>query len=630
MAFEFVARNGVIALNNSIVTGSLIISNNVSIGTTVSSSRLQVSGSSNVMNVRGSGSVATSSIFTVDGAAGRLFSVNDSLSGSLFSVNTIAGLPVIEAFSDNTVRIGQYGQKALFVSQSRVGVGLETPTALLHLSSSVSGANVLFRVETSASSATLLVSSSGNIGVGLSNPQSLLHISGTRDSLFEIDGLNAYQVLYASASGLIGLGLSNPTASLHVSGTTRGVFEVDGANAIRAFFISSSGNIGVGTVAPSHSLDVSGSIRISNELIVTGSITGSIVTRQLVYNVVTASVSVDQNNFSPTGWNDTDPNKATTIFVSASNSLKITGLAGGSTGRIAIIRNSSIDRLIIIEDNSVSSTDANRFFIGDVAFLLPSASISLLYDGFTQKWNQIGASDGIGFNGYFDQFDDFLGGQPTTASSGIWGSISNGAGTLIGTSSYLSNTTERPMGTIEMSTGTTAAGRVHIGSTLTSSIQPGFGHAIMLTRLAPQQLVSAPGTQNSQIWAGWHDAVGRVYPTRGVYWQYSSGSSVGAPNSNLWTGVIASGSVSSSVNTGPTVDTNYNWLGIYVNGPWNRATFFYSTDSTTWNIASDVLATVSITASQIGFGVTINKNVGVTPHLVSVDMLGHMYDTNRG
>jgi hypothetical protein len=80
---------------------------------------LLVSGSANV-NASGSG------VFTVDGTSGRLFQVDDSLSGSLFSVNIAAGLPVIEAFSDNTVRIGQFGQRAFFVSQSRVGIGKET------------------------------------------------------------------------------------------------------------------------------------------------------------------------------------------------------------------------------------------------------------------------------------------------------------------------------------------------------------------------------------------------------------------------------------------------------------------------------------------------------------------------
>jgi len=79
-----------------------------------------------------------SNVFTVDGTAGRLFSVDDSLSGSLFSVNTAAGLPVIEAFSDNIIRVGQYGKQALFISQSKVGIGKENAlNGILDVSGSV-------------------------------------------------------------------------------------------------------------------------------------------------------------------------------------------------------------------------------------------------------------------------------------------------------------------------------------------------------------------------------------------------------------------------------------------------------------------------------------------------------------
>ena len=55
------------------------------------------------------GSTSGADVVGVDGVNGRLFTVTDDLSGSLFSVNTIAGLPVIEAFADNTVTIGKYG-----------------------------------------------------------------------------------------------------------------------------------------------------------------------------------------------------------------------------------------------------------------------------------------------------------------------------------------------------------------------------------------------------------------------------------------------------------------------------------------------------------------------------------------
>ena len=140
-------------VGNQTITGSAIISGSVSI------------------------IASGSSVFTVDGVSGRLFSIDDSLSGSLFSVNTVAGLPLMEAFSDNTIRIGQYGQRALFVSQSRVGIGLENPTTNLH-------------------------------------------ISGTTGGVFEVDGASAVNALYVSSSGNVGMGTTTPSASLHVLGST--------------------------------------------------------------------------------------------------------------------------------------------------------------------------------------------------------------------------------------------------------------------------------------------------------------------------------------------------------------------------------------------------------------------------
>jgi hypothetical protein len=61
--------------------------------------------------------------FTVDGANGRLFSVTDNLSGSLFSVNDIAGLPIIEAFDDNTVIMGAYNTNDFILTGNSLGLG---------------------------------------------------------------------------------------------------------------------------------------------------------------------------------------------------------------------------------------------------------------------------------------------------------------------------------------------------------------------------------------------------------------------------------------------------------------------------------------------------------------------------
>ena len=86
--------------------------------------------------VNGSGSV----LLDVQGSQGQLFSVTDSLSGSLFSVKDISGMPIMEVFSDDTVRMGQFGQRALFVSQSGVGIGKETA---LNATLDISGSTAL-------------------------------------------------------------------------------------------------------------------------------------------------------------------------------------------------------------------------------------------------------------------------------------------------------------------------------------------------------------------------------------------------------------------------------------------------------------------------------------------------------
>ena len=77
--------------------------------------------------------------FTVDGANGRLFSVTDNLSGSLFSVNDIAGLPIIEAFDDNTVIMGAFNRNDFILTGNSLGLGglPNTGTTKLYVSGNV-------------------------------------------------------------------------------------------------------------------------------------------------------------------------------------------------------------------------------------------------------------------------------------------------------------------------------------------------------------------------------------------------------------------------------------------------------------------------------------------------------------
>ena len=133
----YLARfTGSTTLGNSIVYDTLT---NVGVGTTTPLGKLDVVSTS-----------AGSTVINARGVAGNLFSVTDSLSGSLFSVNTAAGFPVMEAFSDSRVNLGQYNQNDLVVTGNRVGVGTAAPTNKLHVSSSA-GNPVKFEGLTSSS-----------------------------------------------------------------------------------------------------------------------------------------------------------------------------------------------------------------------------------------------------------------------------------------------------------------------------------------------------------------------------------------------------------------------------------------------------------------------------------------------
>ena len=67
--------------------------------------------------------LSQSLVVAVDGNNGRLFSVTDQMSGSLFSANTVAGLPVIEAFSDNKVTLGPFSNQTVIDSDGNTTLG---------------------------------------------------------------------------------------------------------------------------------------------------------------------------------------------------------------------------------------------------------------------------------------------------------------------------------------------------------------------------------------------------------------------------------------------------------------------------------------------------------------------------
>lgn len=90
------------------VNGDLRVTGNTRVEDMTGRTAIFSAASQNVVTIIGSGNSSSCPIFSIVGSQGELFSVNDSLNGSLFSVNDISGLPVLEAFSDDTILMGSY------------------------------------------------------------------------------------------------------------------------------------------------------------------------------------------------------------------------------------------------------------------------------------------------------------------------------------------------------------------------------------------------------------------------------------------------------------------------------------------------------------------------------------------
>lgn len=331
--------------------------------------------------------------------------------------------------------------------------------------------------------------------------------------------------------------------------------------------------------------------------------------------IITASPAADQNDYSPSGWVVASPDRI--LRLTPTTSMVLSGLADGSDGDRVTIFNASSDFLVILEDENTSSAAANRFALRNPVFLTPGATIQLVYDGGTSRWRVAGSSGGVGFGAFFDVFEDFGG------TTGAFGNAVNGTGASVQAGTYLQNQTERPIGVWQADTGTTATGRAHIGFVNQAALGAAQGPAMYLNRVAVEALSNA--TDRYQIFAGFHDAVGATNVTDGIYWVYRDDVSA------AWQSAVAAGGTRvENFAAGPTVDTNYIWLGIAVNAAWTVATFFYSTDSVNWIVAGTRNTGLPSGTQFFGLGATINKTVGLTQRNLSVDLMAYRYDSTRG
>ena len=102
-----------------------------------------------------------------------------------------------------------------------------------------------------------------------------------------------------------------------------------------------------------------------------------------------ATITANQNDYNPTNLAT-----ATVLRLSADSTWSITGIAGGSNGRILHLLNVGSNPITFV-NQSTSSSAANRFsFWGatnSLVLILPNDQIAIIYDGTDSRWRILGA-----------------------------------------------------------------------------------------------------------------------------------------------------------------------------------------------------------------------------------------------
>jgi hypothetical protein len=345
--------------------------------------------------------------------------------------------------------------------------------------------------------------------------------------------------------------------------------------------------------------------------------------------VISLTPSADQNNYA-TGIS-TNMNVLSEVRIAPTNSIQITGISATSVvngKRISITNttdpSASTARMILIPRESASSTAANRISYSPNSavpiILMPGDTIDLIYNTTSSRWVlQSGNRHGSPYDS-FDQFNDFVGGSApfTTSTNGT------GAATAIA-SNFGTNTTQKAMGELQCTTGTTTTGGCHVGTSSAMTLAALGGCALFLSRQAVDTL--SDGTDTYIARAGFNNGTGSTAPTNGVYWEYDQTTSTD------WRTVANNNSAATkNTVTGFTVSTTVmHYTGIFINGDWTNAEFFYSTDGDTWTIFSTQTSTnLPTNARSIGVRTGIIKSAGTTSRAIQSDYMGWRYMIKRG
>jgi len=100
-----------------------------------------------------------------------------------------------------------------------------------------------------------------------------------------------------------------------------------------------------------------------------------------------SQITSDQNDYNPSGLST-----ATALRLNTDQRRKITGIAGGTSGRILVLNNVGSYAILLANENTSSTTAGNRFHIPN-QWLDANQSITLIYDGTLSRWTLFGNNE---------------------------------------------------------------------------------------------------------------------------------------------------------------------------------------------------------------------------------------------
>ena len=333
-----------------------------------------------------------------------------------------------------------------------------------------------------------------------------------------------------------------------------------------------------------------------------------------------AQITGDQNDYNPTNLA-----MAGSLLLASDQLRTITGLQGGSNGRILSLVNKG-GQWIQLADQAAASSAGNRFALGGNLLLGPQDAALLQYDGAAQRWLALALDARTFLPDPLTRaviYEEWL--TSSIAGTHEWVATVSGTNASCQLSAVSLDATHKFIGApVECDTGTTATGRaaLNLGSG-NNQIVPAQGQLVFGACVRLDILSNATDTYSARL--GLHDQTGAGDATDGIYFEYDSTATAN------WRAAASGGSTRTKVNSAMAVSTTTTCVMGITNAAWTSVDYYARERGTVaWTFIGNIADANIPTATELVWPVLkIEKTVGTAQRNLYVDSYWLIYIVPR-